>query len=264
MKRLCSSIAIALIPLIGFSQSVSNKSAKSKKHIIIKTTKESIITPIESLFLPYPSTYSIPVTVQESVVAILQGDPNLEQRWRDLYQDRNRLKAFLKQLFSDKKSEIENNILSLESNKNSHWEIISHWQNNLAGYEKPLGQVKRDDFQSVSVAIQGLLQTRMDLLNRKQQIQDLVDENERLYNEYSGIVDSNTKRANLDARINALNSIKLIMNIIPSLDSKIKILNDLIEFNIKYNELESPHSTFTTAVSNIEDWSNSLAPKGHP
>ncbi len=54
------------------------------------------IRPIDSFYLKYPKTYSIPESIQKIIIEFVQGNDEQEQRYNILCEDRARLRNWLK------------------------------------------------------------------------------------------------------------------------------------------------------------------------
>ena len=254
MKSTYKSLLMILISSLIFAQTPNSKSSNNKKISKIEKFKEEKISPIETLFLPYPKNYSIPINVQENVVSLIQGNPALEQRWRDLYQDKTRLKNFLKQFILEKQTELGSKSSVVESEISSKWMTIQTWQQNIAGYEGPIQQIRQNDYQTVRNCVRDLNTKRQYFLEQKNKVQQLYNDLENLYNSSGAYMNNSTKMENLQARKNALDTMQTANSIDKSLNSKINFLNDLIDLKSNHSKLSAPFELLKSVDDNLVVW----------
>ncbi|HLO66198.1 MAG TPA: hypothetical protein VK188_04215 [Holophaga sp.] len=212
------------------------------------------IPPIESLFLPYPETYSIPVKVQEAVVQLIQGKPELEQRWRDLYREEGRLKGFLRQFTTEGRERHTARMNELEGKEGAYWNQIAQWKTQLNQLEAPIQGIRQGDFTTIHPAFNGLAANRDAAIANKNKLGALVEQGEAMERAYGSLMDRQTRQANLDARIKGLQTMQYILGVLPVLEAKMRDLTALLVLHKEWLEVSIQRDPFLKAEEPIKEW----------
>jgi hypothetical protein len=244
-------LGLAVLATQAFGEPPAPRKAKPSPLQKVKTPR---IPAIESFFLPYPDGYSIPEEMQKSIAAIVQGQALPEQRWRDLYQDKGRVRAYLGQLIRERIEELGGSAAGVKAKKEACWKEVLGWQRSVPPHEAAIESIRYEDYGSVQTAINGLLASRQNMINIKQQLQKNVDQLQALQTAYGGLMNNQQKRDNNEAQIRGLQTIESILQSLPVLDAKVKILRELLALQASQEKSEGPMAVYQRAEKNLAEW----------